>query len=30
MTYAKPAALDPYYGGAPIGITLFARLSLGD
>jgi len=30
MAYAKPAALDPYYGRAPIGFTLFARLSLGD
>jgi len=30
MAYAKPAALAPYYGGAPLGFTLFARLSLGD
>lgn len=27
--YAKPDALDPYYGRNPIGYTLFARLSLG-
>lgn len=27
--YAKPAALDPYYGSSPFGYTLFARLSLG-
>jgi hypothetical protein len=27
--YAKPAALDPYYGSNPIGYTLFARLKLG-
>jgi len=30
MAYAKPAALDAYYGGAPLGFTLFVRLSLGD
>jgi len=29
MTYAKPAALDPYYG-KPLGFTGFAKLSLGD
>ena len=29
MAFAKPAALDPYYGN-PFGYTLFARLSLGD
>jgi hypothetical protein len=29
-TYAKPAALDPYYGSSPIGYTVFARFSLGD
>ena len=29
MTYAKPAALDPYYGN-PVGFTAFAKLSLGD
>ncbi len=28
--FAKPDALDPYYGDAPMGFTLFARLSLGD
>jgi hypothetical protein len=27
--YAKPAALDPYYGSSPIGYTVFARLNLG-
>jgi len=27
--YAKPAALDPYYGTTPLGYTLFARISLG-
>ncbi len=27
--YAKPAALDPYYGEDPFGYTLFAKLSLG-
>ena len=27
--YAKPAALDPYYGDNPIGVTVFAKLSLG-
>ncbi len=27
--YAKPAALDPYYGDNPIGYTLFARINLG-
>lgn len=27
--YAKPAALTPYYGGNPIGYTLFAKISLG-
>lgn len=27
--YAKPTALDPYYGSSPFGYTLFARLSLG-
>ncbi|HEX7710681.1 MAG TPA: hypothetical protein VF418_07050 [Sphingomonadaceae bacterium] len=27
--YAKPAALDPYYGDHPLGYTLFAKLSLG-
>ena len=29
-TYAKPAALDPYYGNNPMSYTLFARFSLGD
>lgn len=29
MTYARPAALDPYYG-KPVGFTAFAKLSLGD
>jgi hypothetical protein len=29
-TYAKPAALDPYYGRNPFSYTVFARLSLGD
>jgi hypothetical protein len=28
--YAKPAALDAAYGHAPIGLTVFAKLSLGD
>lgn len=28
--YAKPAALDPYYGNSPIGYTLFAKLMLGN
>ena len=27
--YAKPAALDAAYGGAPVSYTLFAKLSLG-
>lgn len=27
--YAKPTALDPYYGRNPIGYTLFARINLG-
>lgn len=27
--YAKPAALDAYYGDDPIGYTLFAKVSLG-
>lgn len=27
--YAKPAALDPFYGSNPMGYTLFAKLSLG-
>ena len=27
--YAKPDALDPYYGKSPLGYTLFAKLSLG-
>ncbi len=27
--YAKPAALDAFYGKRPLGYTLFARLSLG-
>lgn len=27
--YAKPDALDPYYGNSPFGYTLFARVSLG-
>jgi hypothetical protein len=27
--YAKPAALEPYYGRSPIGYTLFARINLG-
>lgn len=27
--YAKPAALDPFYGRNPAGFTLFARVSLG-
>lgn len=29
-TYAKPAALTPYYGAHPVGYTLFARFSLGN
>ncbi|MEZ0242498.1 MAG: hypothetical protein ACAH11_03935 [Sphingomonas sp.] len=29
MTYARPAALDPYYGN-PVGFTGFVKLSLGD
>ena len=29
MTYAKPAALNPWYGN-PVGFTAFAKLSLGD
>lgn len=29
-TYAKPAALDPHYGRAPVSATGFAKLSLGD
>lgn len=28
--FAKPEALDPYYGDGPLGYTLFARFSLGD
>jgi hypothetical protein len=28
--FAKPSALDPYYGSYPMGYTLFARFSLGD
>ena len=28
--FAKPSALDPYYGSNPMGYTLFARFSLGD
>jgi hypothetical protein len=28
-TYAKPSALDPFYGDDPMGYTLFARFSLG-
>ncbi|MBS0255210.1 MAG: hypothetical protein JSS36_08390 [Proteobacteria bacterium] len=27
--YAKPAALDPFYGTNPLGYTLFAKLLLG-
>ncbi|HSG34252.1 MAG TPA: hypothetical protein VLA37_06930, partial [Sphingomonadaceae bacterium] len=27
--YAKPDALDPYYGESPLGYTLFAKLRLG-
>jgi hypothetical protein len=27
--YAKPSALDPYYGDSPLGYTLFAKVSLG-
>lgn len=29
-TFAKPDALDPYYGDSPMGYTVFARFSLGD
>ncbi len=28
--FAKPSALDPYYGKSPMGYTVFARFSLGD
>lgn len=28
--FAKPSALDPYYGDNPMGYTVFARFSLGD
>jgi len=28
-TYAKPNALDAAYGNNPMGLTLFAKLSLG-
>jgi hypothetical protein len=28
--FAKPDALDAYYGSSPVGYTLFARFSLGD
>lgn len=28
--YAKPDALDPYYGNSPVSGTAFAKLSLGD
>ena len=28
--FAKPDALDPYYGDSPMGYTVFARFSLGD
>jgi hypothetical protein len=28
--FAKPAALNPYYGNNPLGFALFAKLSLGD
>ncbi|MBA4762361.1 hypothetical protein [Sphingomonas sp.] len=28
--YAKPAALDPYYGERPVSGTAFAKLTLGD
>jgi len=28
-TFAKPAALDPWYGDSPFGYTLFAKLRLG-
>ena len=28
--FAKPSALDPFYGDNPMGYTLFARFSLGD
>ncbi len=28
--FAKPSALEPYYGRNPMGYTLFARFSLGD
>ncbi|WEK47075.1 MAG: hypothetical protein P0Y56_01965 [Candidatus Andeanibacterium colombiense] len=27
--YAKPAALDPWYGDHPLGFTVFAKLALG-
>ncbi|MXO58881.1 hypothetical protein GRI89_04915 [Altererythrobacter salegens] len=27
--FAKPSALDAYYGNSPVGYTLFARFSLG-
>jgi len=27
--YAKPDALDPYYGDSPLGFTVFAKLALG-
>ena len=27
--YAKPDALDPYYGKSPLGYTLFTKLTLG-
>ncbi len=29
-TYAKPAALAPYYGDSPVSGTAFAKLTLGD
>jgi len=28
--YAKPDALDPYYGKSPVSGTAFAKLSLGN
>ena len=28
--YAKPAALDPWYGNNPLGFTIFAKLALGN
>lgn len=28
--YAKPDALDPYYGDSPVSGTAFAKLTLGD